>query len=97
METTKAVESAVLAHDEKQMTRSDDGLPPEVAALMKEFTGAKYDKLMRKLDMRLIPIVSFHAVDSIDYWGDFDSVSDCHFISPGVPGPVSCKQGYDMM
>jgi hypothetical protein len=37
---------------------NDMGYPAEVAALMNEFTGAKYNKLMRKLDMRLIPIVS---------------------------------------
>jgi hypothetical protein len=41
----------------KEDASNDMGYPPEVAALMKEFTGAKYNKLMRKLDMRLIPIV----------------------------------------
>jgi hypothetical protein len=42
----------------KEDASNDMGYPPEVAALMKDFTGAKYNKLMRKLDMRLIPIVS---------------------------------------
>ncbi|KAL2214295.1 MFS general substrate transporter [Sarocladium strictum] len=42
----------------KEDASNDMGYPPEVAALMKEFTGAKYNKLMRKLDMRLIPIIA---------------------------------------
>lgn len=44
----------------KESVAHDTGYPPDVAALMNEFTGAKYNKLMRKLDMRLIPIVSRH-------------------------------------
>ncbi|OAQ89908.1 major facilitator superfamily transporter [Purpureocillium lilacinum] len=54
----KAAESAVMTHDEKPIARNDDGLPPDVAALMQEFTGAKYNKLMRKLDLHLIPIIA---------------------------------------
>ncbi|KAG9256004.1 major facilitator superfamily domain-containing protein [Emericellopsis atlantica] len=52
-----SVEPSPLA-TAKEHASTDMNYPPEVAALMKEFTGAKYTKLMRKLDMRLIPIVS---------------------------------------
>lgn len=55
-------EAATMSNAEKTSTSSNDGnLPPDVAALIQEFSGAKYNKLMRKLDMRLIPIVSLPA------------------------------------
>lgn len=57
MSVSKAAESAVEAEKGAVVTH-DDGLPPDVAALMQEFSGARGRKLMRKLDMRLIPIVS---------------------------------------
>ncbi|KAL2111023.1 hypothetical protein VUR80DRAFT_380 [Thermomyces stellatus] len=48
-----------MSNAEKTSTSSNDGnLPPDVAALIQEFSGAKYNKLMRKLDMRLIPIIA---------------------------------------
>lgn len=51
-------DAAAMSNTEKKSTSSnDDGLPPEVAALMEEFSGAKYNKLMRKMDLHLIPIV----------------------------------------
>lgn len=37
---------------------NDDGMPPDVAAIMEQFSGDKYKRLMRKLDLHLIPIVS---------------------------------------
>ena len=46
-----------MSHTEKAPATADTELPAEVAAIFAEFTGAKYNKLMRKLDMRLIPIV----------------------------------------
>ncbi|KAL9563118.1 hypothetical protein ACKAV7_012860 [Fusarium commune] len=42
----------------KEHASTDMDYPPEVAALMKEFSGARYTKLMRKLDLRLIPIIA---------------------------------------
>lgn len=48
-----------MSHTEKSTVSNDDGLPPDVAALLEEFSGPKYDKLMRKMDLHLIPIVSF--------------------------------------
>ena len=51
------LESTVMSHTEKAPATADTELPAEVAAIFAEFTGAKYNKLMRKLDMRLIPIV----------------------------------------
>ena len=57
--TPTKTDTAITANTEKSSVSHDDGLPPDVAAILQEFTGAKYNKLMRKLDMRLIPIVSF--------------------------------------
>ncbi|WKT49653.1 MFS transporter superfamily [Fusarium oxysporum f. sp. vasinfectum] len=42
----------------KEHASTDMNYPPEVAALMKEFSGARYNKLMRKLDLRLIPMIA---------------------------------------
>lgn len=58
MSSLKEMESGVISEREKPMETTESDLPPEVAALMKEFSGAKGKKLMRKLDLRLIPIVS---------------------------------------
>ena len=87
---TKA-EATTMSNTEKPRSSDEDGLPPDVAALMQEFSGAKYNKLMRKLDMRLIPIVS-----SPNYVWKFEMTvvltrlfsSDCCVISPCIPGPV---------
>lgn len=57
----KADTAAMSSTEKKSTSSNDDGLPPDVAALMEEFSGAKYNKLMRKMDMRLIPIVSSPA------------------------------------
>ncbi|KXX76424.1 High-affinity nicotinic acid transporter [Madurella mycetomatis] len=58
MSPAKADPATMSNTDEKPASSSDDGLPPDVAALMEEFTGDKYNKLMRKMDMRLIPIIA---------------------------------------
>ncbi|TVY65202.1 putative transporter [Fusarium oxysporum f. sp. cubense] len=42
----------------KEHASIDMNYPPEVAALMREFSGARYNKLMRKLDLRLIPMIA---------------------------------------
>lgn len=47
-----------VSNTEESKVSNDAGLPPDVAALLEEFSGPKYDKLMRKMDLRLIPIVS---------------------------------------
>lgn len=56
--TPSKTEAVAMSHTEKSTVSNDDGLPPDVAALLQEFTGPKYDKLMRKMDLHLIPIVS---------------------------------------
>ncbi|KAH8892345.1 high-affinity nicotinic acid transporter [Thozetella sp. PMI_491] len=53
-----SAEPAISLHGEKATALNDDGLPPDVAALFKEFSGAKYRKLMRKMDLHLIPIIA---------------------------------------
>lgn len=50
--------AGIMSTTEKSASPTDGGLPPDVAAVFEEFSGAKYRKLMRKMDMRLIPIVS---------------------------------------
>ncbi|KAI5456051.1 major facilitator superfamily domain-containing protein [Mariannaea sp. PMI_226] len=48
-----------MSEAEKPTVQHDDGnLPPEVAALFQEFSGAKYRKLMRKMDLHIIPIIA---------------------------------------
>lgn len=47
-----------MATTKESVSGHDAHLPADVAALMEEFSGEKYNKLMRKLDMRLVPIVS---------------------------------------
>jgi hypothetical protein len=64
MSPTKADLATMSNTDEKPTLFNDDGLPPDVAALMKDFSGPKYDKLMRKMDLHLIPIVSFTSCTS---------------------------------
>jgi hypothetical protein len=61
MSPAKADPAIVSNADEKLTSSNDDGLPPDVAALMEEFSGPKYDRLMRKMDMHLIPIVSLSS------------------------------------
>lgn len=46
-----------MSTTEKPQVVHDVEIDPEVAALLQEFTGAKYNKLMRKLDLHLVPIV----------------------------------------
>lgn len=73
----------------KESATDDSGYPPEVAALMQEFTGAKYNKLMRKLDMRLIPMVSvLPAYGSRASSGSHIRRIDCDLISLGLSRPV---------
>ncbi|KEZ46290.1 hypothetical protein SAPIO_CDS1211 [Scedosporium apiospermum] len=56
--TPSKTEAVAMSHTEKSTVSNDDGLPPDVAALLQEFTGPKYDKLMRKMDLHLIPIIA---------------------------------------
>lgn len=65
MSPAKVEPTPTSNHDEKLTSSDDDGLPPDVAALMQEFTGAKYNKLMRKMDLHLIPIVSLSSCTHI--------------------------------
>lgn len=60
MSDTKTTEPTAMATTKEDVSKmpNDASLPADVAALMEEFSGEKYNKLMRKLDMRLIPIVS---------------------------------------
>lgn len=51
-------EDSRISNTAESKESSDAGLPPDVAALLQEFSGPKYDKLMRKMDLHLIPIVS---------------------------------------
>jgi hypothetical protein len=55
--SVSSVDQGPMATTKESVTH-DAGYPADVAALMNEFTGAKYNKLMRKLDLHLIPIVS---------------------------------------
>lgn len=56
--SAKAEATAVESRTEKPTMINDDGMPPDVAAIMEQFSGDKYKRLMRKLDLHLIPIVS---------------------------------------
>lgn len=56
MEMSNTEDSRVSNAGESKES-NDTGLPPDVAALLQEFSGPKYDKLMRKMDLHLIPIV----------------------------------------
>lgn len=65
MSPAKADPATMSNTDEKLASSGDEGLPPDVAALMEEFTGDKYNKLMRKMDLHLIPIVSLSGCAQI--------------------------------
>lgn len=55
-----SLEQTTLPHTEVvAAVGQSDHLPPDVAALFEEYEGAKHNKLMRKMDYHLIPIVSF--------------------------------------
>ncbi|CAG9986789.1 unnamed protein product [Clonostachys byssicola] len=56
--SAKAEATAVESRTEKPTIINDDGMPPDVAAIMKQFSGDKYKRLMRKLDLHLIPIIA---------------------------------------
>ena len=58
MASMRVAQSAAMSETEKPAVQHDDGgLPPDVAALFAEFSGPKYKKLMRKMDLHIIPIV----------------------------------------
>ena len=57
-EPTKTDGPAELVEETKGSPQSYDGLPPDVAQLFAEYAGAKEKKLLRKMDLHLIPIVS---------------------------------------
>ncbi|PKS06119.1 hypothetical protein jhhlp_007435 [Lomentospora prolificans] len=56
--TPPKTEPVIMSNVEKSTASSDGDVPPDVAALLEEFSGPKYDKLMRKLDLHLIPIIA---------------------------------------
>jgi MFS family permease len=58
MEAIKSDNPTTLVEDVKPTEFNADGLPPDVAALFAEYSGEKYRKLMRKMDLRLIPIIA---------------------------------------
>ncbi|SPO07760.1 related to MFS nicotinic acid transporter Tna1 [Cephalotrichum gorgonifer] len=47
-----------MSNTEKVAVSSDSDLPPDVVTLLNDFSGPKYNKLMRKLDLHLIPIIA---------------------------------------
>ncbi|KAK7224852.1 hypothetical protein V2G26_012855 [Clonostachys chloroleuca] len=56
--SAKAEATAAESRTEKPTMINDDGMPPDVAAIMEQFSGDKYKRLMRKLDLHLIPIIA---------------------------------------
>ena len=57
MSDEKSIDQNVVPHTELAVAPAGE-LPPDVAALFEEFKGAKHNRLMRKMDYHLIPIVS---------------------------------------
>lgn len=87
MEVPNTEESRV-SNIEESKELNDAGLPPDVAALLEEFSGPKYDKLMRKMDLHLIPIVSqFRCVSVLPDTNT--SPEDCCAVPPRISGQVS--------
>ena len=90
MEVSNTEESRV-SNTEQSKELNDAGLPPDVAALFEEFSGPKYDKLMRKMDLHLIPIVSPSCC--VPILQDTNTLpKDCCAVPPGVSGQASYRE-----
>jgi hypothetical protein len=98
--SAKAETTAVESRTEKPTMINDDGMPPDVAALMEQFSGDKYKKLMRKLDLHLIPIVSRLRIPARR--GRIEQVlivasSDCRLVPSCLFGSVSLTHAVCML